>query len=389
MVESPSTWGRMRQQGTITRRGFLKTSGAFLVGAGGLSSVLAACSSDEGPSAGPEVSGSIPAGPADIEGQVVRFVNYTNWIGEGEYEKFKSETGAEIREVPVNTGRSSRVVADPSSVDMVLDPLGSLGRVDSAGLLATLNLANIPNFELVDDSFKQGLAGEAETKAVPIDYGRTGILYRTDVVQEEPTSWSDFWAMAPDYSGKVIIPESQDHDLRNALLSLGYDGNTTDAGQVNEAADLLITIKPFLAQFSTTDVVKRLLEGSTVLAMAEDWQGSSAIRDNPDVPLRWVDPTDGVAGYLDCIGAVNTTQVMPAIEQFLNFHLEPENAANFSNTLSVAPIVPASVPFLKQVIREDPIINPPAEVLARITYWGYLGEAQRSWDDAWARVKSA
>ena len=119
------------------------------------------------------------------------------------------------------------------------------------------------------------------------------------------------------------------------------------------------------------------------------WQGSSALRENPKASLRWVDPKEGSAGYLDCIGAVSKSEVRPAIEQFLNFHLEPENAANFCNTLSAAPIEPASEKYVDDSIRKDPITNPPAEVLQRIVYWSYLGEAQRYWDDAWTRVKAA
>ena len=329
------------------------------------------------------------AGAADIRDQTIRFINYTNWIGDKEYETFKAQTGAEVREIPINQSRSERVVADPTSADMVLDPLGPLGLIDAAGLLATLDLANIPNYALVHDSFKQGLADPVQGKAVPIDYGRTGILYRSDIVSEPIASWADLWRAAPKYSGKIILPESANHTLRNTLLMLGFNGSSQDAGEIERAADALVEIKPYVGSFSSPDVVKRLLEGSTVLAMAEDWQGSSAVRENPNVALKWVDPAEGAAGYLDCIGAVKGTAVQRAIEQFLNFHLAPENAANFCNTLSVAPIVPESAKFVKEEIRNDPIANPPADVLNRLVYWSYLGEAQRLWDDAWVRVKSA
>ncbi len=325
----------------------------------------------------------------DISGQTIRFINYTNWIGEGEYDKFKAATGADVREIPINEGRSERVVADSTSVDMVSDALGPLGIIDAAGLLATLDLANIPNYAKVHDSFKQGLAGPGQAKAIPTDYGRTGILYRADLVVESMTSWADFWKAAPQQVGKVILPDLPNHTLRNALLMLGFDGSSTNASEIDRAADAIIDIKPHVATFTTPDVVKRLLEGSAALVMAEDWQGSSAVRENPDAGLRWVDPNEGAAAYLDCIGAVTGTEVQDAIEQFLNFHLEPENAANFCNTLSVAPIVPESEQYVNEAIRNDPILNPSDEVLGRLSYWSYLGEVQRLWDDAWTRVKSA
>jgi len=326
---------------------------------------------------------------ADISGQTIRFVNYTNWIGAGEYDEFLARTGCEVREIPTNHDRSQRVVADPTSVDMVLDPLGPLGLINAAGLLATLDLSRIPNYELVHASFKRGLASPEQSKAVPIDWGRTGILYRADLVSEPMTSWADFWAAAPAYTRQVLLPDSQDHALRNALLMLGLDGSSEDAAEIDRAAEAIIAIKPYVGAFGAVDTVKRLLDGSAVMAMAEDWQGSSAVRENPEVDLVWIDPSEGAAGYLDCIGAPTTTEVLPAVEDFLNFHLEPEIAANFCNTLSVAPIMPASEPYIDAAIKDNPITNPPSAVLDRISYWSYLGNAQRLWDDAWARVKSA
>jgi spermidine/putrescine transport system substrate-binding protein len=371
--ERPDRELRMKRQAPrIGRRELLQRAGAFGLMVGTLGAVRAEASS-----------------PPDIRGQTIRFVNYTAWIGKGEYDKFKAQTGAEVREIPLNEGRSQRVVADPTSADMILDPLGPLGMIDAAGLLATLTLANIPNYALIHDSFKQGLASPPQSKAVPIDWGRTGILYRTDLVSEQVSKWADFWSAASKHSGKVVIPDSPNHVIRNALLMLGLNGNSHDEAEVKRAADAIIRLKRDVGAFASPDAVKRLLEGSAVLVMAEDWQGSSALRENPKVALKWVDPAEGAAGYLDCIGAINKTEVQPAIEQFLNFHLDPQVAANFCNTLSTAPIEPASGKYLDDSIKKDAVTNPPADVLNRVVYWSYLGEAQRYWDDAWTRVKSA
>ena len=328
------------------------------------------------------------AGSVDIRGQTIRFVNYTNWIGKGEYDAFKAATGCEVREVPINEGRSERVATDPTSTDMILDPTGSLGLLEAASLLAPLNLANIPNYALIRDSFKQDVASPQQSKAVPTDYGRTGILYRTDLVTEPMESWADFWKAAPKHSGKVVIPDGPPEVLRNTLLMLGLNGSSHDEAEVGRAADAVIELKKYVGYFGSVDVVKRLLEGSAAMAHCEDWQGSSAVRENP-TKLRWVDPKEGAAGYLDCIAAINKSEVVPAIEQFLNFHLEPKIAANFCNTLSAAPIEQASEQYVDATIKNDPITNPPPEVLNRIVYWSYLGEAQRYWDDAWTRVKAA
>src|SRR5262245_28772168 len=225
---------RRHRRAGIGRRGFLRGAGALGLALG----------------AGLDWRSARAAAP-DIRGQTIRFVNYTNWIGKGEYDKFKAATGAEVREVPINDGRSERVAADPASADMILDPTGSLGVLEAAGLLAPLNPANIPNYALIHDSFKQGLASPQQGKAIPTDYGRTGILYRTDLVPEHIESWADFWSAAPNHAGKVVLPDSAPEVLRNTLLMLGLNGSSHDEGEVGRAADAVIKIKPYVGYFGS------------------------------------------------------------------------------------------------------------------------------------------
>ena len=57
-------------------------------------------------------------------------------------------------------------------------------------MLAELNYDNIPNFEKIDDRFKN-LSYDPENKyTVPYTWGTLGIIYNTAKVQEPITSWS-------------------------------------------------------------------------------------------------------------------------------------------------------------------------------------------------------
>ena len=56
-------------------------------------------------------------------------------------------------------------------------------------MLAELNYDNIPNFEKIDDRFKN-LSYDPENKyTVPYTWGTLGIIYNTTMVHEPITSW--------------------------------------------------------------------------------------------------------------------------------------------------------------------------------------------------------
>jgi hypothetical protein len=77
------------------------------------------------------------------------------------------------------------------------------------------------------------------------------------------------------------------------------------------------------------------------------------------------------------------------MEAFINFHLSPQVAGTFSNTVSAAPIEVSAARYVKPAIKGSKITYPPTSVLKRLVYWGYLGEAQRYWDDAWSSFQAA
>jgi spermidine/putrescine transport system substrate-binding protein len=363
------------------RRRFLGLTGLGILGASGF---LAACGDDDDSGSGTSTSGE----SASIDGQTIRFVNYTDWIGEGQYDDFKAREGVTIREIPVNSGRVAKITADPSAADLVLLDLHQAGQLDAAGLLGRFNLDNVPNYANVDPAFKDGLASDKAGAVLATDYGRTGIVYRTDQVSEPITSWADVWDLSEKYSGKVTLLDAEVGTIPVSLISLGLEGNSRSEEELNRAADRLIEIKPRLLALLTGDQVKPLLDGTAVIGMVEDWAGAAAVSENPDVPLEWVNP-EATTGYLDCWGIVKDTDAQAAIEAFANYSFAPRVYANYCNTLSIASIVPKADQYIDEKLKSNPITYPPGDVYDTVQFQGYLGEGQRYHDEAWEKFKSA
>jgi spermidine/putrescine transport system substrate-binding protein len=334
--------------------------------------------------------GALAAAEVAEAATTLKFINYVKWIGKDEYKNFKAATGIGVKEIVVNSGseRVSKIQQDPKVADMVLLDLHTGGRLDALGRIAKLDLSRIPNFKNVNPAFKQGLASAKQAKAIPTDYGRIGILYRTDMVSEPITKWADLWKLASKYSGKIALEDNQIGLTQVALLKLGYDGNSTKEAEVHKAGDELIKLKPHVVGLFESDMAKPMVDGSAAMGMVEDWAGNAAILENPKLPLKFVNPLDGMPGYLDIWVALKGDH-QAEVQQFMNYHLTPKVTANFVNTLACSSIMPAASPFLSPKLRKNAITNPPPSIYKRVAFQEFLGEAQRYWDDEWARFKSA
>jgi spermidine/putrescine transport system substrate-binding protein len=122
-----------------------------------------------------------------------------------------------------------------------------------------------------------------------------------------------------------------------------------------------------------------------VMAMCDAYDAQTALTSNPDVV--WVDPSEGQVGYLEGLAVLEGPR-NDAARAFVNFFLEQRNYAAFINNVA-SPYVQPDNPGIDEVLKNSPVINPPADVVGRLDYHDFLGEAQPIWDAAWDAFKAA
>ena len=278
-----------------------------LAAAVGPAAVLAACGSDTssssptnapGASSGeaPSPSSDAPAGPGALTG-TLNFLNFTGWAGPTTYADFAAAfPGATVNEIAFasNDDTISKAKDRAGDIDVVLVDGTTFPRLTALGVLA--ELGDVSNMSFVADQYKSNSWDPDNTFFAPTDHGRTGIVYRKDLVTTPPTSWAEFFAMAPDYSGKVAMLDYQLSVMDNVLVMLGKPVGSTDEADLAAVLDVLTTVKPHLLAIST-EVGTAVANGDAVMAMCDAYDAQLALSTNPDVVF--VDPSEGQVGYLE------------------------------------------------------------------------------------------
>jgi hypothetical protein len=73
----------------------------------------------------------------------------------------------------------------------------------------------------------------------------------------------------------------------------------------------------------------------------------------------------------------------------MNFHLDPENYADFVDTTFTAYVEEAVTPLIKPVIANSPTLAFDPDTVDRIEYEQFKGEAAPLWARVWDEFKSA
>jgi len=252
----------------------------------------------------------------------------------------------------------------------------------AADIIQELDWSKIPNIENVDQKFRDGY-----THGIPTDYGKVGIGYRSDLVSEPIASWADVWSLAEKYSGKIVFIDLERDTIGSALKYKGFSANTTDQGELDQALQALLDIKPHLQALKGYNIGSGLVKGSTVIAMDWDYDIALAQAENPDI--KWVLPEEGSPAYLEGFFAIKDTPDIAVVEAFFNFFLEPKQYADFVNTTGTAYVMPSASQYVDKAITDNPALIVDAATLDKVEFEDFLGEATANYTKLWDQFKSA
>jgi spermidine/putrescine-binding protein len=379
----PGTRAGARMRRRLSRRELL-SGGARLSAGAGAAWLLAACSNGNN-SGSPAPSGSGSAA-ANVSGTAV-LTTYPGWMGKNEISSFEDAfPGASVKMVGASSGSTGSEVLffkqNAGQYDFSLEDQSGVGQLVAGGILQEPDWSKIPNIGNVDDSFHK-----AYTHGTPTDYGKVGIGYRTDLVKEGITSWADVWNLAPNYSGQIIFLNLDRDCMGSALKYLGLSGNTKDPAEIERCKQALIDIKPHLQAVTGTGVSRGLVRGTAAIAM--DWDYDIALAKEQEPRIQWVLPEEGVVAYLEGYVLIKGGPHLDVATEFLNWNLRPEQYADFVNTTGTAYVSSAATSDIDESIAKNPILFPSPDVLAKVEYENYLGEALALWNKAWDEFKSA
>lgn len=317
-------------------------------------------------------------------------LTWPDYINPLTLQQFESEFGVGVRLeiVPSAVELIERMQAEGPMPDVLVPPDYAVRELNAAGRLLTLNHTLLPNLQHIDPRFRQGRAHDPDSRvSIVKDWGTTGFMYRTDVVNESPQSWADFWALAcsAKYSGRVTVLDSPGEVIGAALKMRGHSYNATDAEALALAQADLLRLKPHLRAFET-NYRPLLTSGEACLALG--WNGDAAALNAQGVPVRYSVPSEGSQIWEDDWAVAAHAPRPEAAHALLNFVLRPEVAAQEARYTGYATGNRAALALLDERVRADPSIYPPENVLQKLEAGMPLeaeGQARRA--ELWMRVR--
>ena len=338
--------------------------------------------------------------------ETLNIYNWSDYIAEDTIARFEEETGIDVvyDVYDSNDVLEARLLAGSSGYDIVVPTSSYLARQVQAGVYQPLDLEQIPNAEGLDPALMEAVAAHdpGNEHSVIYMWGTNGIGYNVDMVRERlgEDAPTDSWDLVfdPEVASQLadcgisFLDSSQDM-FPVALQYLGLDPASTDPDELEQAAQLLESVRPHVRYFHSSQYISDLANGEICVAVG--WSGDvmiamdRAAEAGRGVEIAYTIPKEGTIEWFDLMAIPADAPNPEAAHQFIDFVLRPDVIADITNYVFYPNAVPASAEGIEPEIREDTSIYPTQEVMANLFPSPvYDARADRMLTRLWTRVKT-
>ena len=271
-----------------------------------------------------------------------------------------------------NESLYSKLSGGGLSVDVIIPSDYMIARLIQEDMLLELNMENIPNYQYVQENFKNTAYDPENKYSVPYTWGTVGIIYNSKYVDEaDVTGWELLWNEK--YENRILMFDNSRDAFGVAQYKLGIDVNTTDKEELKRVADELALQKPVVRQY-VMDQIYAAMEGENA------WIGAYYAGDcmlmmenNPD--LRFYLPEEQKFNlFIDAMCVPSCAQNQYEAELFINFLCDPEiSGANMDYICYGSPIEGA-LDYMDEELASNPLMDSNSEILKNGTSYAYLPE---------------
>jgi spermidine/putrescine-binding protein len=317
---------------------------------------------------------------------------WSEYIPQKLLDNFTAQTGIKVNydTYSSNEELQAKLQAGAAGYDVIIPSDYMVSILSKQGLIEKIDLAQLPNFKNIDDRFKNLEFDPGNQFTVPYQWGTSCLVVDTSKVTRPVTKWADLWD--PAFAGKVVLLDDEREVIGMVLTTLGYDKNSTDPAQLEEAKKKFSELMPSIKLFDSDNPKQALLAGEVWLG--QTWNGEASIAHSENQAIQYVFPEEGCTIWFDNLAIPKGAPHADAAHAFINFVMDAKNSVLITQEFPYSNPNKAALeelktqdPALYESYMAFPATNPSAEELKKTAAIKDIGEATALWDRIWTEVK--
>ncbi len=348
------------------------------------------------PTPAPKITSSgfecpLPEAPFAIESTELNIYVWTEYIPLEMIECFELVYSIKVNrsEYSSNEEMYEAVISGTTKYDLIQPSDYMIELMVREELLQELDHEKLPVLKNFDQNYLDLEFDHGNKFSVPYQAGTTAIVVNTDAVDTIPQSWADLWN--EEYAGRMVFLDDSRATIGMTLLTLGYDVNSTDPDQLQEAENKLAGLIPNIMLFDSDSPKTSLMSGIADLGMT--WTAEALLAQQENPAIQYIYPSEGAILWQDNWAMLKDAPHTDAAYAWINYTMQGDifwmmlRDFPYTNPNTAAlEYAKANKPELYDLYTSSPITNTPAGVVRNGHRISDVGEAVQLYDDIWARL---
>lgn len=250
-------------------------------------------------------------------------------------------------------------------------------------LLGEVDKTKIPNFSNLSERFINQPFDPDNKYSVPYLWGTTGIGYNRAKVGEDITSFKQMF----EYEGNVGWIDNARSMIGLALIELGFDPNSTNPEEIEQAKQFLIDHSANLVVIAADDGDSLLVQGEIDIVVEYGGDLYQQIVENGD-DYVYIAPAGAVLDITSVV-ILKDAPNPDLAHVFIDYMLDPQVGAHIVDTVRYATPNQAAIDggFIPEEILNNPAVSPNPEDQVSMWFVADIGDAEQLYNDAWDEIK--
>lgn len=296
---------------------------------------------------------------AQAEGEL-NIYNWGNYTSPEMIKKFEDTYNVKvtITDYDSNDTALAKVRAGGHGFDIVVPSANYVPIWVNEGLLLEARPDQMENFKNVDERWVNVPWDMGRHYTVPWQWGLTGITVDTSVYKGDINTSSIFLDPPAELVGKINVAPEMNDVLFATIRYFGGEWCTTDKEVLKKVRDKLVEAKPKWIAMDYGTIEKF---ASRDYAAAYYWNGAAMRAREKNTDVRFGFPKEGFPFFMDSVAILADAKNPENAKLFMNFIMDPENAAMISNFAKYSNGIKGSEAFMDPAMKDAPELVVPSE----------------------------
>jgi len=304
--------------------------------------------------------------------------NWGDYIDEDLITKFEEETGYKVvySTFDSNEAMMTKLNQGGTHFDVVVPSEYAIEKMIEEDLLQEIDKSLLPNLKYIDSRFMD-LAFDPDNKySIPYFWGTVGIVYNPEMLDgKKITSWNDLWDK--DLKNEILLVDGAREVMAMGLNSLGYSLNSKNEKELREAQAKLDTLTPNIKAIVGDEI--KMLMANEEASVGVVWSGDAADIMWENEKLDYVVPSEGSNLWFDNFAIPKSAQNVEGAHAFINFLLDPENAAQNTDYVGYSTPNIGALEYLDKEVTTDERFYPSPELTEKLEVYENLGKVKQAY----------